>query len=309
MHQIYEKGTRYYLMGIATIFIIFLHLYSFAPDNSALIHRVIKFFFLNGDYGVNIFFLLSAYGLCYSYNKNSMKSYYYRRIKRMLPMLLIYCIIHFLLYNDFVFPNSLFNVIAHITGISIFYNDNLYDWFVPTLIFLYLIFPLLYKFCLILKKYSISLIILLFVTILLCVVPVYDFGWQLKIPRLCTVIIGIMTYLYEKDNNYKAIYSIYGWTALLSFMSFVKGAYLSTPAVALLISMNKDYLPFRSIISFLGRHSFEIYLGQALCLNWLVFFDLDYNVFIAFSFLSISVSSFLLWASHYYFWKFTLVNH
>ncbi len=227
----------------------------------------------------------------------------------MLPMLLIYCIFHFLLYKDFVFPDSIFNVIAHITGISVFYNDNLYDWFVPTLIFLYLIFPLLYGLCLIIKKYSISLIILIIIIILLCVIPIYDFGWQLIIPRLCTVIIGIMTYLYEKDNNYKVIFSLYGYTALLSFMSFVKGSYLSTPAMALLISMNKNYLPFRPIVSFLGRHSFEIYLGQALCLNWLYFFDLNYNEFIAFSFLGLSCSAFLLWASHYLFWKIAVGNH
>ncbi len=118
-----------------------------------------------------------------------------------------------------------------------------------------------------------------------------------------------MTYLYEKDNNYKAIYSLYGWTALLSFMSFVKGAYLVAPAVALLISMNNNYLPFRSIVSFLGRHSFEIYLGQALCLNWLIFFDLNYNEFISLSFLGLSFSAFLLWASHYYFWKFAMKDH
>jgi peptidoglycan/LPS O-acetylase OafA/YrhL len=141
------------------------------------------------------------------------------------------------------------------------------------------------------------------------VIPIYDFGWQLIIPRLCTVIIGIMTYLYEKDNNYKVIFSLYGYTALLSFMSFVKGSYLSTPAMALLISMNKNYLPFRPIVSFLGRHSFEIYLGQALCLNWLYFFDLNYNEFIAFSFLGLSCSAFLLWASHYLFWKIAVGNH
>lgn len=301
MSQIYSKNTRFYLMGIATIFIVFLHAHSFAKDSSAILHKIILFVFQKGDIGVNLFFLLSAYGLCYSYNNSTIKSYYIKRFKRLMPMLLIYCIFHFIIYDDFVFPTSLWNTVSHITGISFFYNDNLQDWFIPTLIIIYIAFPLLFKSCIKLKKLGLVFIFILITIYLLCMIPVYNFDWQLKLPRLCAVVIGILTYLYEKEGKLKSIYALYGWAAIMSYMSFTKGAYMAVPAIALLISQGEGHLPLEKIISFVGRHSLEIYLAQALCL--LKLSHTNYYWYFIVMVITVIVTAFILWASQYYFWK------
>lgn len=301
MGHIYSKNTRFYLMGIATIFILLLHAHSYAIGSSANLHKIIVYFFKNGAIGVNLFYLLSAYGLCYSYQNNHTKSYYFKRFKRLMPMLLIYCIFHFILYDDFIFPISLWNVVAHITGISVFFNDNLLDWFIPTLIFIYIIFPFLFRFCVLLKKFGLAFVFVLLTLYLLCMIPVYDFDWQLKLPRLCTVIIGILTYLYEQEGQLKKIYALYGWAALMSYMSFVEGAYLAVPAIALLISKSENHLPCYKIISFVGRHSLEIYLAQALCL-WKLNYT-NYYWFLITMFISVVIIAFILWSFQNYFWK------
>lgn len=301
MGQIYTKNSRFYLMGIATIFILLLHAHSFAIDTSTFLHKILVFIFQNGDIGVNLFFLLSAYGLCYSYQNNNIKSYYYKRFKRLMPMMLIYCIFHFILYDDFVFPISLWHVVSHIIGFSVFYNDNLQDWFIPSLIFIYLVFPLLFKFCILLKKLGLGFVFIFITLYLLCMIPVYDFDWQLKLPRLCAVIIGILTFLYEKEGNLKSIYALYGWAALMSYTSFVKGSYMAVPAIALLISKSENHLPFYKFTSFLGRHSLEIYLAQALCL-W-KFNHTNYYLFLVIMVISVTITAYILWASHHYFWN------
>lgn len=81
-------------MGIAILMVIFYH--------ASCCGLPLGIFTLPANYGligVDVFMLFSAYGLCYSINKNSIKVFYGRRYKRILPEYIILILI-VLLHNS-----------------------------------------------------------------------------------------------------------------------------------------------------------------------------------------------------------------
>ena len=82
---LYEKigKHRSALMGLAMI-LVFLHharseKFGFTP--TGIWNECFQYFSLS----VDIFLFLSAFGLCFSLKKNSIKKFYYNRFKRILP--------------------------------------------------------------------------------------------------------------------------------------------------------------------------------------------------------------------------------
>ena len=72
--DVFSKDARTYLMGLAIISVVMVHVSTQEIEHP--IYKLISFVFSNGHLGVNVFFLLSAYGLCFSYNRNSLKKFY-----------------------------------------------------------------------------------------------------------------------------------------------------------------------------------------------------------------------------------------
>ncbi len=77
-----------YWMGIATLAILLFHIGQ--NESSHIVHKGINFIFSKGSIGVNIFFFLSGYGLANSFNKNSLKVFYFNRFKRLYPMMFFF---------------------------------------------------------------------------------------------------------------------------------------------------------------------------------------------------------------------------
>lgn len=73
---------RRLFMGIAIVMVVLYHSMG-TYDN-----RVIRMMFYPGFLGVDIFLLLSGYGLCNSYNQNSLHTFYKHRITRLVPLFL-----------------------------------------------------------------------------------------------------------------------------------------------------------------------------------------------------------------------------
>lgn len=70
---------RFIYYGIAILFVVLYHLY--CRTGLGVVAP-----FSKGAIGVDIFLFFSGYGLCYSYEKNTLKKFYWRRFKRILPM-------------------------------------------------------------------------------------------------------------------------------------------------------------------------------------------------------------------------------
>ena len=141
-------------MGFAIIWIFMLH--SGRTGNS--IWDAVRFY---GWSGVDIFFFLSAIGLCYSLNNNSnVKEFYKRRIYRILPTWMIVLLAvhlmglvcnHFLPKLPFYVPDTILKCFTWYTGIGFWVSDFVtgkgwyYEWYVPALLIFYLFTPFLYK--------------------------------------------------------------------------------------------------------------------------------------------------------------------
>lgn len=127
---------RAQLMGVAMLLVVFHHL-PFDINNG--IYHYLK---QNAGFGVDMFLLLSGIGLYFSISKEnvSLKDYYKHRAIRIFP---IYALV--ILGVSIIKGN--YDVCAYllkVTTIGWWINGTCYDWFIPTIVLLYAVFPLFY---------------------------------------------------------------------------------------------------------------------------------------------------------------------
>lgn len=139
------SNTRGYVMGIATLMIVFFHSYiSFsklmpdAPGWALFFDRFRQLCVC----GVDIFLILSGIGLYYSLSKNkSLKDFYKKRATRILPAVMLVSIYWFAQKGS----TGIGPYLKNVTFIS-FYTDGVrYFWYFALIIFLYAIYPLIHK--------------------------------------------------------------------------------------------------------------------------------------------------------------------
>lgn len=131
------------IMGIATISVLFFHHVFYQMFNDGTTLRKIGLFFIeNGNLGVDYFFFLSGFGLLYSIENNSVKKFYYNRLKKIIIPYTFSVVVYAL--NEEI---TLLNAIKGYIGYSfIFENAYATPWFIPAIVIIYLFFPLYYKF-------------------------------------------------------------------------------------------------------------------------------------------------------------------
>ena len=268
-----QKG-RNAFMGLAILWIILFH-YSQILSNT-LISPIIE----EGYLGVDIFLLLSSFGLCFSLKRdNNYVNFIKRRFKRIIPtwwfvstFILVFNIV---LQKDH--PNNIFQIICYYSGVGwwLFHNTDLsgvyyWEWYIPTLLCFYLFAPFLFK--LNTKKLSLifitSIILALvlsyfIVATTLCIsyrrIPVFIYGFLLfrmysgeidaKISRmfLCiSSIAGLILFVFAISFRFK-----YG----LHFYGFM---------FALPLLLNICYILLRGlpvrVFSFIGTLTLQLYL-------------------------------------------------
>lgn len=147
----YNLISRYrtQLMGLAMLWVLFYHM-------SITVHFPILSHLKQIGYGgVDIFLMLSGLGLYYSYQKSSnCLSFYKRRLQRIVPTYFPVVISYYLLlYVLNLAPlKALF---YNATTLSFWFHTNyMFDWYIPSIIMLYLITPFILS---ILKKQTASL--------------------------------------------------------------------------------------------------------------------------------------------------------
>lgn len=145
-----QKENKYYyliskyrkeLMGLAALLILYFHDWVYIFDDILLLSKIEHLGKHIFNFGVDIFFFLSGFGLVNSINKNTKKQFYLKRFKRLfLPFII--CGIAFSLHFNW----SLIDTIKAFTGYS-FLFENMYKllWFTFAILILYLIFPYYYQ--------------------------------------------------------------------------------------------------------------------------------------------------------------------
>ena len=135
------------IMGLAILIIVVFH---FHPEANYL-HLIDRY----GWAGVDMFIFVSAIGLCYSLSyKPQLLNFFKRRIVRIIPTwwLFLTGIVVVSLIAHKSHPGTIVELLCYYTGIGWWLNGLFdapmfvyyYEWYVPTQLGLYLIFPLLF---------------------------------------------------------------------------------------------------------------------------------------------------------------------
>jgi len=265
------SSCRSAIMGIAIIWIMLFHSGIEAPDNIVL--RALWYLFVSfgGGVGVNIFFILSGFGLYFSVAKYpdvkniDWSLWAKKRVVRLLPSYLIVSIAYYLLKGDL----SLYNIFT-----LNFWIDGVRDfWFIPAIAVSYLLFPFIY---LAAKKWGFAKVTMILLVAIVAGNYIFEactdyyskieiFTW-----RLPCFVIGIYLGELVKNRPNWSVVILYVVTSVffavsflltnLSRPTFVLGTLLFLPVLTWIVTIIKHTPPIFTTFSYFGSRSLQIYL-------------------------------------------------
>ena len=227
-----------------------------------------------GLIGVDIFMLLSAYGLCYSINKNKLSDFYKRRYVRVLPLYLI-LVCSVLIHNGLTGGGNSTDVVGASTTLFLWgFGDIFVDWYLTAILYFYLLFPLFYK---VISKGGLIAYIVLSVPFLLV-------AWYLPTTwfqdsALCRVPIflaGILIYVAKK--KWIAVSLNLSFFFLLTCYSYVTGkvclTYWVAPFVICLLIALTQFVnkvgKLKAVLEFVGKYTLELYVANCIAMKLVV---------------------------------------
>lgn len=256
------------LMGWAILWIMMLH-YTFNQI------PVLGFIAQYGFAGVDIFMLVSGMGLFFSLEKdNHIIRFYKKRLLRIFPTYYLLGII----YSLFLFQDTIINYLFRYTTIG-FWTGGIYgEWYVPSIVMLYIFAPLIKK---VIDETKFGILIIIVCIILILAYYLVDKEYILDrahfffLYRIPAFIMGMAcAYWINQDNNKYFIYIMIVGIPIFVFLfpqhhAFYLYKYLSLlfllPFFTLcFIFISKHLGRLRVIIIETGKASLEIYLIQGM---------------------------------------------
>ncbi len=312
--------SRGVLFGIATLMIVFHHLTNRGiPGLTALpetVADIVDFVFVKAYIGVDIFLFLSAVGLCYSMERNTVKAFYCNRFRRVAVPWLVIMIPVFIVEDVILCGEGILEVLLDTTTLRYWVdNDNAHTpWFVPFILALYILFPMIYK--LDVKTKHIGTVILAIVAvignILFSLYPNYIYSeFTFCFARLPIFLIGVAAADILKQNDESSKVHVAGRFAFLAvigavyigwfFMDLPTGIDMQFGGVAALglivlyAYVIKPIVPKRlsKILVFIGTVSLEVYLVHTVIIRVLDSNDVPTIWFVA-QFVLLPLSSVLI---------------
>lgn len=276
MNKLYQYivENKLFFSGIAILGVILSHLLSADKEN------MLWYIFYPGFSGVDIFLLYSGYGLCRSYSNNTVANFYRHRFWRVYPMLVVFTI--FLYGLTYLFHGLSFTTwdfISNITTLSFWGLGGIpAEWYLSFLIYLYLLFPLLYK---VVKKFGIHILIVEFIGLFFFLF-FYQHGWyfQCAASRIPIFTLGILLAQKNSVNTYKQGLILYAITFIIMLVLFAirrvqkfELVYMLAPyiftALAFIFQHTKEKCKWLyNTFCFLGKYSLEIYLANMLTVSF-----------------------------------------
>jgi peptidoglycan/LPS O-acetylase OafA/YrhL len=261
------------LMGFAIIWVILYHSGIGIPilDN---LYRI-------GYGGVDIFFFLSGLGLYFSFKKEqNLALFYKKRFIRVFPTYTVIVLFSMILLDSFKLTQFLVNI----SMIGYWINRSYFEWYIPSLILFYLLFPLLFK--LVNRDILSFLSIVVFVTLALIFIRInLDLNRMLMlfITRIPIFALGTLcgkwTFEKRQFNNLTTrliiLSSLVGLISAVLLINYLPHSILwnyglfwhpfilITPGLCALISFTLDALRLsviNKVLAFFGTFSLELYL-------------------------------------------------
>ena len=289
--RIFGRENRYYLMGIAIIWIVLFHVFLWTDMSDIKTSWWIALFD-KGALGVDIFLLLSAFGLQASIDHNSIGCFYKNRIKRIFPIYVFFLLFLFIVVErNCPWDRVVMQCLCQMTGLSLFEYPEFFscgfcfDWFTPAIILLYIVFPIISKIVVWIHKKGIMAEV--FFLLLCVVIGVWirenkHFPFGLLAFRFPIIYLGITIYLYQKKGEYKHLLLLILIGACYGLLSSNEEMRLSLllPPVLTVFALLSYKLPLFRSISLIGRYSFEIYLAHIFPVAFLIPLKISENIFI-----------------------------
>ncbi len=258
---------RSVLMGVAIIFIMASH--------------TLGGFAAYGIIGVEWFLVLSSIGQFYSLKNNSdVKSYYKRRLFRILPAYLIVAIPFFIIKTS----SSVSEFLIRISGFNLIIWGEKYFWFVSLIIICYLIAPLYFR---IINTFKFSVILPFILAGITFILSFYLPKTEILITRIPVFLLGMSfaKYVYEgtliengNSINLILVSSVISVLLLLTIyidrigIELVRLIYFicAIPTLFFVLSVAKSVTPIQPPLAWIGAISYELYLvhqhiALALC--------------------------------------------
>lgn len=304
--DIYRSITsnKLFFSGVAITGILLSHL--IGVDQEHLFWRI----FYPGFVGVDIFLFYSGYGLCRSLENNTLKTFYMRRLRRIYPMLalftmLSYWITYALSHEHFSALDVLSNMLTlNFWGLGGFR----FEWYLTFIVYLYLLFPLLYR---LVRRCGIASVIISFF-LLFAFLFFHREGWfyQCAFSRIPIFLLGILCYQRNTPETYeKGLYVflpaflLIGAFFCMGFVQKFELVYMSAPFLLWALewicrrSIEQRNIAFRTFC-FLGQYSLEIYVANMLILQIIPFIHIPCPVAVTYFTSHILIASALAGANH-----------
>lgn len=290
-NRVFGKDNRTYLMGVAMIWIVIFHIYLWCSMSNISTPWWIELFD-KGALGVDVFLLLSAYGLQCSIEHNTIKRFYKNRIKRLFPLYFLFLFLLFATFEHLCPLEKIFlQCIYQISGLSLFkYADFFscgfcFDWFTPAIILLYITFPIISKVVKWIENkdsYYDYLVLVLLVVIGVWIRENKHFSFGLFAIRMPIIYIGILINLYLKNHKINRLLNICVVAACIGLVSGNEEMRLSLLVLPLLFvfSLTSFQLPFKSFFCLAGRHSYEIYLAHIFPVAFVIPLNYTSNIYL-----------------------------
>ena len=253
------------LMAVAMFWIALEH--SYFPVHN----KLISFVFVKCGYGgVSLFAFLSAFGLYYSYKKDSN---YLHFIKRRLLKILPYSIPMGFIYAYF-YEDSLFHGFVDGFGLSLLFRANLTNWFTSFILFVYFVTPLYLK--IFNKKPLIVTIISIIIVTFVCLFC--DVSWDFRYVWFHLTICCMGFYFaYLNDLDIKINYTymcilfclfLFGWFLMYYLyhnwgndIKHIYPMFFITPGMILACAYLLDKMGFvTNILKKIGAYTYQFYL-------------------------------------------------
>lgn len=257
---------RTYLMGFSILWIIVFHFCFYGN----LFHvRFFDMIFSRGYVGVDIFLFLSAYGLCFSYERNGIKRFYMNRLRRLFPMYILFVVVAVYFFHQYYSDSAVKLAVFQCTGLASFRMVD-FEWFIPALIVLYAAFPLMYKGVRWLYEHCRWALPVVILAVALLVPVISKVVFPIFAYRFPIFILGIVAFLALQRDDEKYLLAVFVFCAAFAIVAKLSESLMLSLLVPLVLwGLGEIDLkfPFEKPICFVGKHSLEIYLAQSLALN------------------------------------------
>lgn len=209
------------LMGFAILIIVLYHFSGRGGIN--IVDKVLRLVFSQGYIGVDIFMVVSGLGLTFSLLKNeNLREYYIKRWVRIFPFFTFITLIECWIIRGESFGLALLRS----TTLGYWFGFPYIDWYIPALVGLYVIFPLIFHCIVKPRRFRLALGIGIICFVAGVVIDVYglmDWKHMAFVYRIPDFLMGIMGAVAIKDGykekvviRYILISSLLGVTIFLS---------------------------------------------------------------------------------------------